>query len=142
MSNLIARSALLVALGSSLIGGCVISSTDDATLEVINQSDFIIDDLFITDVNSSSWGTDLLGNGELFPNESIVIGLQCGYYDVLVVDETGAECEVNDIDLCLNDAQWILRNNTCPVFSVTNRETGDVVEHQSHPVGEAAAASL
>ena len=43
-------------------------------------------------------------------------GVSCGFYDALLVDETGVECEIFDIDLCLNDADWIIRNDTCAVF--------------------------
>ncbi|MFN0253618.1 MAG: hypothetical protein ACKV2T_42515 [Kofleriaceae bacterium] len=99
-------------------GGCVISGDGvaDATIEVANDSNYIIDELYLTDVNSSSWGRNLLGGDGLFPDESIVIGVECGFYDALLVDESGVQCEVLDLDLCLNDALWVINNNTCSVF--------------------------
>ncbi|GEM_PF-1943675 len=105
-------------LTASLAGGCVISGDGvaDATLEVSNDSDFVIEELYLTDVNSSSWGGNLLGGDVLFPDESIVLGVDCGYYDALLVDESGVDCELHDLDLCLNDASWIINNNTCSVF--------------------------
>lgn len=103
---------------ASLAGGCVISGDGvaDATIEVANDSDYVIDELYLTDVNSSSWGANLLGGDGLFPDESIVLGVDCGFYDALLVDEDGVQCEVLDLDLCLNDALWVITNNTCSVF--------------------------
>ena len=88
----------------------------DASIRVINDSDFVIEEIYLTDVGSPSWGSNLLRGDVLFPDESILLGVSCGYYDALVVDEDGVECEINDIDLCLNDAEWVIRNNTCSVF--------------------------
>ena len=40
----------------------------------------------------------------LFPGEELVItDIRCGYYDVLVVDETGVNCTLTDIGLCVSD---------------------------------------
>ncbi len=103
---------------ASLASACVIEGDGvaDATIEVANDSDYIIDELYLTGVNSSSWGPNLLGGDGLFPDESIVLAVDCGYYDALLVDETGVECELRDLDLCLNDALWVITNNTCSVF--------------------------
>jgi hypothetical protein len=35
-----------------------------------------------------------------------------------MVDETGARCTVSDVDLCSNTADWVIQNDTCPVFAV------------------------
>ena len=103
---------------ASVVGGCTDDGTGiaDATIEVSNESDFVIEELYLTDVNSSSWGANLLGGDGLFPDESIVLGVDCGFYDALLVDEEGVDCELNDLDLCLNDALWVINNNTCSVF--------------------------
>jgi hypothetical protein len=34
----------------------------------------------------------------------------------MLIDETGAICEVASVDLCFDEADWIIRNNTCDVF--------------------------
>jgi len=47
----------------------------------------------------------------------LALGVPCDTYDALVVDEDDVDCELHDIDLCLNDATWVIRNNTCPVFA-------------------------
>ncbi len=108
--------ALLVA--ASLGAGCAIQGDGvaDATLEVANDSDFVIEELYLTDVDSNSWGANLLRGDVLFPDESFVLAVDCGFYDALLVDEDGVQCELRDLDLCLNDALWVINNNTCSVF--------------------------
>ena len=122
-------SALTLILASSLLlgtacggggddGGDVIVDDPDSTLLVVNESDFVIEQLFITDVDASGWGPDLTASDVLFPDEELLVtDISCGFYDVLMVDETGLECEVLDIDLCFDDATWVIDNNTCDVFA-------------------------
>jgi hypothetical protein len=89
---------------------------DHATLHVHNQSDFSITEIHVTDIGNPSWGPNLLDGDTLEPGESLTLGVACGTYDALLVDEQGVDCEIHDIDLCLNHADWIIRNNTCGVF--------------------------
>ena len=105
---------------ASLVGGCVIEGSD-ATLEVSNESDFVIEELYLTTVDSGSWGSNELGGDVLFPDESIVLGVSCDYYDAKMVDEDGVTCELYDLDLCLNDGLWVIRNNTCSVFGAKTK---------------------
>jgi len=112
----------LAPLFAAALVGCTGSATVDveptpgASLTVSNQSDFTLYEIYLTEVDNSDWGPNLLRGDVLYPDEELVLGVPCDYYDALIVDETGLECEVHDIDLCLNDAVWVVRNNTCPVF--------------------------
>ncbi|MFT3696539.1 MAG: hypothetical protein QM831_25595 [Kofleriaceae bacterium] len=104
---------LLVGLALSFaVGAC----TSDSTLHVDNESDFVITDMYVTDVGSSTWGPNLLGADGLNPGETLAIDVSCGTYDVQLIDETGVTCEVDDLDLCLNDALWVIHNDTCSTF--------------------------
>ncbi|MBC7977151.1 MAG: hypothetical protein H7138_19420 [Myxococcales bacterium] len=111
--------ALLLSLGS-FATGCVVSDDngDDATLRVTNESDFVIEELRVVSSFSGSWGPNLLGGDVLFPEESITLGLDCGTYDAQLIDEDNVTCEIFDLDLCFDDAEWVIRNNTCTVFGV------------------------
>jgi hypothetical protein len=119
------KSLLIPALASIALAtaasGCIIED-GSASLEVRNDSDYVIDELYLTDVGSSTWGRNLLGGDGLFPGESISLGTDCGYYDAMLVDETGVSCEVHDLDLCANDALWVIRNNTCSVFGAREKQ--------------------
>jgi hypothetical protein len=46
----------------------------------------------------------------------MTLGLDCGTYDAMLIDETGAICEIQGLDLCYENADWIIRNNSCAVF--------------------------
>lgn len=103
----------ILALILSLASGCIIVTDDpgDASLTVANESDFVITELYLTPAGVSTFGRDLLGpSGFLFPGDSIVLDVSCDFYDAQVVDETGFGCILLDLDLCFNDALWVIDN--------------------------------
>jgi hypothetical protein len=107
----------LLTLGATAPGCLIVTDDDDASLEVVNESDFVIEELYLTEVDNRDWGPDLLRGDVLFPDESIVlVDIECDFYDAQMIDETGAVCEAYELDLCLNDAVWVIRNNTCTVW--------------------------
>jgi hypothetical protein len=111
------RNVLLGLVLTISAAACTASTTADATLSVDNQSDFVITEMYLTDVGSSTWGPNLLSGDQLNPDETLHLDVDCSTYDAMLVDETGVSCEVDDLDLCLNDAVWVIRNNTCTAFS-------------------------
>lgn len=128
MLNRLLAVALIVA---PLATGCVIETNgSDASLRVDNNSSYTIDEIYLTDSGSSSWGSDELRGDSLFPGESLRLDVSCGYYDALLVDETGVQCEVYDLDLCLNDAVWVINNNTCAVFGAKKTPTASTTAPQ------------
>lgn len=92
----------------------------DASLLVVNESDFVITDIFLTEVDNPDFGPNLLFGDVLLPGEDLLLGVNCGTFDALVIDEDGVECRLFDLDLCLNDATWVIRNNTCTVFGAVD----------------------
>ncbi len=105
----------------ALSAGC--TSSSDASLTVVNESQYVIEEIYLTEIDNPDYGPNLLGGDVLFPGEDIRIDVNCDYYDALLVDEDAVECEVFDLDLCLNDATWVIRNNTCTVFAAQGRQT-------------------
>lgn len=112
-------------LGAAFATGCTSDGEVDASLTVVNDSDFVIEEIYLTDVNGSSWGANLLSGDALFPDEQLTLGVDCGTYDALLVDEDGEECEIHDLDLCLNDATWLIRNTTCDAFERKAQERAE-----------------
>jgi hypothetical protein len=110
MQNFV-RSALIASLVAGA-GACV-AEDGDSSLTVINESSFFIDELYIAEVSDPNWGPDLVG--DLAPGEEVTIILDCGTYDVLVVDETGVECELANVDLCFDDDAWVITDVTLDV---------------------------
>jgi hypothetical protein len=113
---LAALAAAALATGCSAEGEVIIDDPPDGSLRVENQSDFAIVELRVTSVGNPSWGPNLLSGDVLLPGEALTLEVQCDVYDALLVDEDGVDCELEGIDLCLNDADWIIRNSTCSVF--------------------------
>jgi hypothetical protein len=117
MQNLRILACLAAALGSAAIAGCG-SSGSNGTLVVRNRSDFAITEIHVTSVGSTTWGPNLISGDILAPGESLAVDVSCDQYDALLVDESGAQCTIHDVDLCFNTADWIIQNDTCPVFAV------------------------
>lgn len=116
MKNLALTASLLGAL--SFGAGCTSEPIDDATLTVVNESDYAIERIYLTSVGSRSWGANLLSGDVLLPGEELVLGVDCGYYDARLIDEDDVECIVQDLNLCLNDATWFIYNDTCEAFEL------------------------
>lgn len=95
---------IAAALFALLATSCVI--VDDTQLTIANDSNYVLNEIYITSVESNDWGPDLLGATVLFPGEALEISLECGDWDVLIVDEFGAQCEVYNEYLCFEDAIW------------------------------------
>ena len=93
------------------LGACA-----DSSLVVSNRSAFEIDEIYVTQIENPSWGPNLLYT-TLAPGETINVDICCGTYDTLVVDETGAECEVPSVELCFEKDDWVIGNESCSVFA-------------------------
>ncbi|MBA2544975.1 MAG: hypothetical protein H0V17_35355 [Deltaproteobacteria bacterium] len=105
---------LLAALSTS---ACVVVADDgDSALFVSNESDFAIHEMYVADIDNPSWGPNLLNGSVLLPEAEIQLSVECGTYDAMLIDETGAACEVSTIDLCFEEADWIITNRTCAIF--------------------------
>jgi hypothetical protein len=112
MKNL-PRTLFLVAAVAGA-GACVTSDGGDSSLTIVNQSSFFIDEIHLAEVNDRNWGPDLIG--DLAPGEEVtIVDIDCGTYDVMVVDETGVECVLAGIDLCFSDDAWVITDTTLDV---------------------------
>jgi hypothetical protein len=98
-----------------LLVACATVGCADASLVVSNRSDFEIHELYVTQIENPSWGPNLLDT-ELRPGESFSVDVCCGTFDTMLVDETGAFCEVLNVELCFETDDWVIRNTTCRVF--------------------------
>lgn len=108
--------AAALSLTAAAASGCVVSEDDpsDATFTISNQSSYFLDEIRLAPVDSRTWGADLVDT--LAPGEDLVItDIRCDIYDVLVVDETGLECTLTDIDMCANDDVWVIDDITLDI---------------------------
>lgn len=92
--------------------GCIIVDDDGGNyITVYNDSDYIIEDLYITEVNTFDWGSDVVGSAGLFPGESISVEVYCDVYDLQIVDEDGVVCEIYDVDVCFGEEASLFITN-------------------------------
>lgn len=120
--------AAALAVSASAAAGCVASDggnlpPPDATFTISNQSSYFLDEIRLAPIDSRSWGEDLVDT--LAPGEDLVVtNIRCGTYDVLVVDETGVECELHSIDMCANDDSWVITDTTLDVCAFNPARSG------------------
>ncbi|HVV87076.1 MAG TPA: hypothetical protein VHE35_28750 [Kofleriaceae bacterium] len=101
---LVAAAALAFAAGS----GC---TDDSASFTISNQSSYFLDEIHLAPIDSTTWGPDLIDS--LAPGEDLVIdGISCGTYDVLVTDETGVDCQLSSVDICIDSGGWVIDDAT------------------------------
>ena len=86
------------------------SSSGSITID--NGSSYVLTEIRVTAVSSSSWGSNLLGNDILYPNEQLTVAVACNDYDVLIVDEFNRDCVLSNVDLCFSDQRWVIDNTT------------------------------
>lgn len=108
----------LASIGLVAASGCSDDNNDTSgSLRVQNNSDFEIVEIHVTSVGSSTWGPNLIPGDTLAPGDGLTLDVSCDTYDALLIDESGVDCQIHDVDLCLNNADWIINNNTCTVFA-------------------------
>lgn len=110
------RSALLLAASLAVsVSGCIVAQDPGATLSIENRSSYVLTEVHVTGENDPNWGPNLVPD-VLYPGEAVVAyGLPCGYYDVLVVDETGLDCPLYGLHLCFDDRVWFVTDSTLDV---------------------------
>src|SRR5262249_40321835 len=99
-----------------VLGAAACSDNDSGSLQVTNQSDFQIVEMHVTAVGNTTFGPNLLANAPLQPGDAVTVATSCDTFDVLLVDEQGVSCQIHNINLCDNNADFVIRNETCAVF--------------------------
>lgn len=86
-------------------------SLQAASVKVVNKSDWQIDEFYLSSSEDGEWGPDQLGDQVIGPGESFTLkSIPCDTYDVLLVDEDGDECVVEEVDICGGKESWTITN--------------------------------
>ena len=88
------------------------AETSGSTFEVLNLSDWDIHRLFVSSAEDRQWGTDQLGQEILYADGGsfTLQDIPCDDYDVMVVDEDGDECVLEQVGMCGDDNIWKITN--------------------------------
>jgi hypothetical protein len=88
------------------------SSKRKATITVVNDSDWAIYHLYMTEHDSEEWGPDQLGEQEIDAHGGTFTmkDVPCLDFDVELVDEHGDTCEIEDVDVCGGHETWRITN--------------------------------
>ena len=99
---------LLVGLGiMSVLVPAAYAAKKHASVTIVNESEWRLDHLYLSSVDTNEWGADQLGKDVIGKNESFKItDIPCDAYDVKLIDEDGDECVVEDVDLCGSKETW------------------------------------
>lgn len=84
----------------------------EGSITIDNASNYVLTEVRVTTVRSSSWGPNLLGVDVLYPNETITVRVACGTWDVLVSDEFARDCVISAVYLCGSGQVWVIDDRT------------------------------
>ncbi len=87
---------------------------NDTKVKIVNKSDLNIDHIYFSSPDKNTWDEDdILGDDEVLqPNESVVVLVECGTWDVKLVLEDGGTCLGYDEHICNNEV-WEITNADC-----------------------------
>ncbi len=82
------------------------------SLKITNNSDWTIDKIFLSPVDTDDWGSDWLADNVMPTGTTYLLrGIYCDIYDVKLVDEHGCECEIQKVDFCSGRADWTITSD-------------------------------
>ena len=138
MQNLRNLACVVAALGSLVAAGCGSSDNDcdnnnnnnncvcdsnnncvppqGGVLRVENQSGFAITEIHVAQVGSTTWGPNLI-SATLTPGATLTVTFTCGTFDVLAIDQAGQQCTLHNVDLCANNADFVIGSAACVTFT-------------------------
>ena len=91
----------------AIAGICGVATASD--IAVINQSDWALDNFYLSPVGQNEWGPDQLGEDIVSSGENFLLkGVPCDSYDVKLVDEDGDECILGGVNVCAENQGWII----------------------------------
>jgi hypothetical protein len=76
-----------------------------------NDSSWKINELYFSRSASHDWGKDQLGRKTIRNGDTFTLtDIQCGTYDVKLIDEDGDQCDIEHVQLCDEAHTWSIRD--------------------------------
>lgn len=118
------KKRLLVVVAAILLAsaGTTSAGKKDSVVNIRNDSDWAIHELYISSSDDDEWGVDQLDEDVIDANGGRfqLHGIPCDVYDVQLVDEDGDSCVVNRVRMCGDRDVWRITNDdllTCQVLT-------------------------
>jgi hypothetical protein len=91
---------------------CMPALSAAATVEFVNQSSWEIHEVYFSPASQRSWGDDYLEDDVLERGDSLTLtGIEAGRWDVMVVDEDGDKCILEDVRFSKSDRdRWVIED--------------------------------
>ena len=87
---------------------CAPTMASAANVEFINQSDWEIHEVYFSPASQGNWGEDYLGSEVLEKGDSLTLSeVEAGTWDVMIVDEDGDKCVLEDVTISRSD-RWVI----------------------------------
>jgi hypothetical protein len=95
-----------------LMTGLTAFAGEKSKVVIENRSDWVIEELYMSPTDEDEWGPDQLEEDILEPGDSFtLVKVPCDYWDLLIIDEDGDECVLEEVDLCGDKATWSITND-------------------------------
>lgn len=79
-----------------------------AKVEFVNQSAWEIHEVYFSPASKKNWGKDHLDSEVLEKGDSLTLsGIEAGTWDVMIVDEDGDKCVIEDVAISGTD-RWVI----------------------------------
>ena len=87
---------------------CAASMALAAKVEFVNQSSWEIHEVYFSSANKKNWGEDHLDDEVLEKGDSLTLSdIKAGTWDVMIVDEDGDKCVIEDVAISGTD-RWVI----------------------------------
>ena len=98
---------LLIGCLSFLTVGSALAA--DSTLTIRNETRWVITEFYVSETDDEDWGPDQFGDEVVgYGEEFILYDIPCDFWDIMFIDEDGDECILEEVDLCNDDAIWVI----------------------------------
>ncbi|MBP6020421.1 MAG: hypothetical protein KA735_13095 [Burkholderiaceae bacterium] len=90
---------------------CVPMIAVAANVEFVNQSAWEIHEVYFSPASQSDWGEDYLGKEVLEKGDALTLSdVKAGTWDVMIVDEDGDKCVLEDVAISSSD-RWVITDD-------------------------------
>ena len=87
--------------------------TPTTSVNIVNNSNREIRNVYLSHVNADDWGANQLSNGAtIAPGQSVNLNVACDQQQVKVIGEDSDGCFVSAVVNCGDSSTWTITNNT------------------------------